>query len=169
MVGRAPRRALDAGVSVTELSRLLGFTRENIRQWTLKGCPRRDDGSFVVSEVVAWLRQREREAAAPDTAPDEAQERARKLRAEADLKEIELARARGDVVPIGDYRTELERVLGRMRAVVSGQLNRFERRIVACQTPAEARALTRDIEAAICEGGLGLAEAMDDEDAEDAA
>lgn len=168
-VGRAPRRALDAGVNVTELSRLLGFTREMVRQWTLKGCPRRDDGSFVVAEVVAWLRQRERESAASETAPDEAQERARKLRAEADLKEIELAKARGDLVPVGEYRSELEVALGRMRAVVSGQLARFERRMVACGTAAEARQLARDIEEAICIGGVGLADALEDDDAEDAA
>ena len=75
------------GVNATQLAELHGVTRETIRQWTVAGCPRRQDGSYVVAETITWRIQRELEKDKKTRAPqgDEPKltEMNRKLRAEA--------------------------------------------------------------------------------------
>lgn len=156
-------------VGPAELSALLRISTRQITNWRHEGCPTRNVGGtakFDVAEVVEWLREKERDTMRKETAPDEAQERARKLRAEADLKELELAQARGEVVAVTEFQTTLEDTLGRMRAVVSGQLARFERRFVTCASAAEARLLSRDLEDAICRGAQAAADEIPDEQPE---
>jgi phage terminase Nu1 subunit (DNA packaging protein) len=152
-------------VPAREVAKHFRVSVRTISDWVRKGCPHHETPrgtAFVLAEVIAWRIAGEVESAAaraPRPAAIELEvEQARKARADADLKELELAERRGALVPIEDFRLELETVLGRMRAVVSGQLHQFERRIVHATTPAEARMLTRDMEDAICRGGMALAD-----------
>ncbi|MCE2942182.1 MAG: hypothetical protein ACK51E_11425 [Gemmatimonadota bacterium] len=154
-----------------EAADAVGVSPRTLREWTQQGCPhRRTPGGaeYVIAEVLTWRTETAVAAAIeklqrPDGI-DLAAEQARKARADADLRELDLAERRGELVPVAKYRRELEDVLGRMRAVVSGGLHRFERRIVSCATPGEARRLTRDIEDAICRGGVALADTLEDAD-----
>lgn len=162
---RAPRRATDAGFNQASLARLIGVTVESIRLWTQQGCPRRDDGSYICAEVVAWLRQREREKIREElkTSGKAPTEMNRKLAAEADLKELQLARERGETLTAEVFDERMGRVVGGFAAVAKGQLHRYERAIVRTTTAVEARKLTEQIHAALMEGAHNLADELDTE------
>jgi phage terminase Nu1 subunit (DNA packaging protein) len=111
--------AAELTISEAELAKLLGVTRPAVTQWRQDGCPFRKQGGryeYVVSEVVDWRLARAKQTQRDELAPDEAREKARKARIDADLKEIELATARGEVVPIAEFRAELEGAYERVRA-----------------------------------------------------
>lgn len=146
-----------------------------MRKWGLAGCPRKDDGTFVVAEVVTWLRARDVEQALAKVKSADAPktELNRKLAVEADLKELQLARERRESVTADDYDEAIARIAGGFAAVAKGQLARFERDIVRTTTAPDARKLTDRIHAALMEGAQGLADeleaeaqAMSHEDAE---
>lgn len=162
-----PRRSRDAGVSASALAQLNGVTRETVRQWTFAGCPRRDDGSYIVAEVISWRIARElekdRAARAPKDGDEKISELNRKLRAEAELKELQLERERGLAVSAEDHESVIARIAGGFAAVASGQLSRFERRMVQATTPADARVITQEIHRALMEGAQGLADALEAE------
>jgi phage terminase Nu1 subunit (DNA packaging protein) len=142
-------------------------TRETIRQWTVAGCPRRQDGSYIAAETITWRIQREIEKDKKTRAPqgDEPKltEMNRKLRAEAELKELQLAQMQGTMIPAEQHEEIVSRIAGGFAAVASGQLTRFERKIVQTTTPAEARVLTTEIHRALMEGAQGLADELDAE------
>lgn len=168
-------RARAEKFDATALARLVAVSRETVRQWTLAGCPRLDDGHYVIAEVVSWLRRRERETALAESKRDEKPktEMNRKIAAEAELKELQLERERGLVIEVEDAEERIARVVGGFAAVASGRLTRFEREIVRCTTPADARKLTERIRGALMEGAHGLADELDAEavadDSEDTA
>jgi phage terminase Nu1 subunit (DNA packaging protein) len=111
-------------LSVIDVAELLGVTDRQVRNWIKdKGLPAKGDPrgrTLVWSETLAWYvayRIAEtggsggsRKAVDPDSEPLESMEAAlaRKTRAEADLKELQLARERSEVAAIAD----VERVLG---------------------------------------------------------
>jgi phage terminase Nu1 subunit (DNA packaging protein) len=154
-------------VNATQLAQIHGVTRETIRQWTVAGCPRRQDGSYVVAETITWRIQREiekeRKARSPEDDAPKLTEMNRKLRAEADLKELQLERERGELIPTEEHEEIVSRIAGGFAAVAAGQLTRFERRIVQAATPADARVLTQDIHRALMEGAQGLADDLESE------
>lgn len=144
---------------------MLGVTAESIRLWTQEGCPRRDDGSYIVAEVVTWLRQRERdkirdELKAGDKKPTELN---RKLAAEADLKELQLRQMRGELLPVEVHDERLARVIGGFATIATGQTQRFEREMRKVQTAVEARELRERIVEALMEGARSLADELDAE------
>lgn len=162
-----PRRSRDAGVNASELAQLHGVTRETIRQWTVAGCPRRQDGSYIVAEVITWRIQRElekdRAARAPKDGDEKMTELNRKLRAEAELKELQLARELGNHITTEDHEAIVARVVGGLAAVASGQLQRFERKIVQAKVPADARIITQDIHRALMVGAQEFADTLETE------
>lgn len=143
-----------------------------VTRWIQEGMPHRRVGSerrIVRSEANKWLRGMERERARAETSPDEAVERARKLRAEADIKEDERDEKRGKLVPVEAYRVRLDEFVGGFAATAAGRLHRFERDIIQCSTPAAARKLTQDIHEALMRGAQDYAdtiEAMSDAEEE---
>lgn len=151
---------------------MLGVSREAVRLWTNEGAPRRDDGSYIVAEIVTWLREKDRRAQRDENVPKESAERARKMRTEADLKELELEERRGALLPLADFMEQLEAVIGGFASVAAGQLARFERKIVAAKSVGDARRITQEIHAALMAGAREHADRLEaeaDEDAEDSA
>lgn len=142
-----------------------GVTRETVRQWTIAGCPRLSDGTYIAAETITWRIQREIQLARPAKAEGEKpqSEMNRKLAAEADLKELQLAQLRGELVTVESHTEAVAKIAGGFAAVASGQLARFERRIVQATTPADARIITQDIHRALMEGAQGLAEDLEDD------
>ncbi len=153
----------------------MGVSREAVRLWTVANppVPRRDDGTFIVAEVVTWRIQRaveaERDKRSGDAKPAGQSEMNRKLAAEADIKEMQLAQLRGELVPAADHQLIIERVAGGFAAVASGRLARFERDIVQAITPGAARRVTQAIHVALMEGAQDLAQELEDEALEDEA
>jgi len=110
-------------LTVAEMAELLGVTDRQVRNWIKdKGLPaqkmpgiQRLDGRAVIAwyvdfRVLETGNSGNLRAVSPSGEPLETFDEAlaRKTRAEADLKELQLARERGEVVSIAD----IERVLG---------------------------------------------------------
>ena len=108
-------------ITATEAGKRLGMTSNAIGQWAGRPtAPAKREGTRTLVQWPAFARWRESElvrVAKADAAPaslDEA--RARKANAEAELAEIEVAKARGEVVLVADYERALGRVLDRLTA-----------------------------------------------------
>lgn len=154
-----------ATVSVAEFAADHGLTAMAVGDWIRKGMPCRSISGLrrlVRRDANKWLRESIRETARSDT-PDEAAERARKLRAEADLKELELAERRGLLVPVATFESELEQIVGGFLAVAAGQLTRFEPEIVAAATVGAARKVTQAIHGALVQGSRDYAQRLETE------
>lgn len=153
-------------VSVQEFATDHGVTSQRVYQWIQAGMPHRSrkSGTRVVrAEANRWIRERDQEQARSETGPDEAKERARKVKAEADLKELEVAERRKQLIPADEYAVFVENFIGGFAAVASGQLQRFEREMVRAMTPGEARAITQKQQAALMEGARQYAQQLEAE------
>lgn len=160
-------------VSVQEFANLIGKTSQRVYQLLPKGLPHRKRGGhtkIVPSEAIKWYieyqtwefqQQRKR-----TDIPDEEEERALKMRAERQMKELELMERAKDLVPAADLNEFVERVFGGFAAVVHGRLQRFERDIVRANTPPDARKLVERMQAAMMNGARAYADQLDDEAAE---
>lgn len=157
-------------VSVKAFGVLYDVTPERVYQLIQEGLPHRKRArstQIVPAEAIRWLQERAVAKAAKPAVPIEAlrrsDEQARKIRAEADLKELELAERRGELVAVEAHTEVVETFLGGLAAVSSGQLSRFEREIIRVTTPAEARQLTRKIHAAMMEAARTHADKLEAE------
>ena len=117
----------DGEVSAAEMAKRLEMTPQSLGMWCKRpGAPVRVDGTRVWVQAAAFIRWRERELVAqamkdlmPTVSLDEA--RTRKALAEAEMVEIEVAKARGEVVSVEDTAkvigTVLDRLTARLRAL----------------------------------------------------
>ena len=124
---RPAGKARDGEVSATEMAKRLEMTPQSLGSWCKRpGAPVRVDGTRVWVQAAAFLRWREKELVlqaikelTPTVSLDEA--RTRKALAEAEMVEIEVAKARGEVVSIEDSAkvigTVLDRLTARLRAL----------------------------------------------------
>lgn len=97
------------------------MTQQSLGMWANRaGSPVRKDGTRVWVQWPAFMRWREQElvrVAIADANPGDLDTaRTRKANAEAELAEIDVAKARGEVVSVADYEAALARVLDRMTA-----------------------------------------------------
>lgn len=106
-----------APMSGSALAAWFGVSRQTVSDWKAAGCPfepgKNGAPTYLPSKVWAWREaQRERE-----TAPlDKDAEQVRKLKAEADRVEIEVAKLRGDLVPVADFEKAIADEHDEMRA-----------------------------------------------------
>ena len=106
-----------------DLALTLDITTNTIRDWTRKGMPVKEPGKrgqaaqYNVAEVIRWRESQIRAAALGDTAAmDHDESKRRKLAAEAALSEIELSKARDEVVDIDLVVKEFSTSLSMIRA-----------------------------------------------------
>lgn len=157
-----------ADVSVQEFANLVGLTSQRIYQFIQQGLPhrkRKKDGTRIVpKEGIRWIIEHDRAEAKSkeDTGEaDEKTERALKIRAERMREELKLAKELSEVVPADLSQEFIGNFLGGFAAVAAGQLGRFERAFVRCETPAEARLLKQKIHRALMEGARDYAEQLE--------
>lgn len=124
---KSPKGARDGEISAAEMAKRLEMTPQSLGMWCKRpGAPVRVDGTRVWVRAAEFVRWRERELVAqairdlmPTVSLDEA--RTRKALAEAEMVEIEVAKARGEVVSIEDTAkvigTVLDRLTARLRAL----------------------------------------------------
>lgn len=112
-------------VTNAEAARRLGMTPVSIGQWAAKpGCPTHGAGAkrrLVWPDFPKWrdqeLARQIRSEAKADSKPGDLEEaKARKMAAEAELAELELAKARGELIAVEDAVKEAEQVFERLRA-----------------------------------------------------
>lgn len=135
-----------------EIAAACGVSKRHVQNLFNQGMPR------TVEEAVAWYRQQkqEREKRRTETL-DEA--RRRKTEAEAGLAELELARARGEVVSIQEVTEEVGVLMDRLRAAVLAAPGKWTPQIIGVSDMPTASALM----AALTEELLG-ALSVDDDD-----
>lgn len=132
---------------MTAAAELLGLTHERLRQLALehpdipmtgRGRSRR----FLWPPLRKWRDAYLRSEGVRSVRPQSVEEaRARKLAAEADLAEIELAERRGQLVPAAFFRQEFEGACARLRASLLNAPTRFAPRlleVLAAWVPAHA-------------------------------
>ncbi len=129
-------------VSQTDLKALVGRQDdETFRLWRQEGCPHQIVNGrprYVVAGVVAWLEKRAEVRSRPE---DFEEARKRKMGAEAELAELELAQKRGQLIPLEQHGQRLARILERIRARLIALPGTLASRLVAIETAAEAQAV----------------------------
>lgn len=129
-----------------------------VRNWIRDGMPamRAARGKYLVQRAAAnaWRDARQKSATAPT---DEADARARKLAAEAELKELELAKARGELVTVEDAARAVEEQVRLVRAALLAAPGQWAPYLIGLQTAGHAQAvlddLTREALERVSQGG----------------
>lgn len=119
----------------TELAAFFDVDVRTVRRWTKTGLPRDSSGEFPLAHCVAWVRERDRQEAERLQRPaTEDEARARKVAAEAELAEYELAEKRQSMVSIDDHDRILGRLLDRLRAKILNIPGRWSPHMVGLRT-----------------------------------
>lgn len=121
------------GKNVTrqEVADLFGVSHTTVDAWIKRGMPVSERGSrgkpwrINTAEVSAWLEQRAKESASGSDQADERELKRRKLAAETAKVELELARVRGEVVPLA----QLERALANTFAEIKTNIRSVPSRV----------------------------------------
>lgn len=105
-----------------DLCEIFGVTLPTVNQWLSAGCPCISRGGrgvaseFNTADVSKWLRDRARDDGAGTSKADETELKRRKLQAETEIVELELAKARGQVAPLDQVERMVSRAFGEVRA-----------------------------------------------------
>lgn len=168
-------------ISTAALARAFGVDERTIRNWVALGCPQRMRSkrpAYLLSEVIAWRRERDRIERQATERPDIAAEQARKLRADADLAELKVQERRGELVPAMHVERQMERLCSVLRSRVLGIRGRWAARVMGLGTMADATRVLDDLASDIIDALRGAADELevdgedgggDDPHAEDAA
>ena len=116
--------------TAAELARTMGVTPATITNWKADGCPYRQMSGrpvYVLKDVIDWRLAQARAASAP---LDKEAEQVRKLKAEADRVEIDVAKARAVLVPHTAMEEALAEEHDALRAALVSLPSRFARVVV---------------------------------------
>lgn len=148
-----------------ELAAELETDERTLRRWREDGCPHQRRSNRVLyrlPQVMAWLQERARK----ELDADEAKERARKMRADADRSEMLAAKLRGELAPVVEMDAAVERLATAVRNEVAGLRSRFTLTVLGLTTPQDAAAVLDEMGKQIL-GALASAAASEDEDTDD--
>jgi phage terminase Nu1 subunit (DNA packaging protein) len=142
---------LTATVTAAELAELSGFTERHIRRLDL---PKAGRNSYELGPALKALLAHQ---ADKGETTDIQAEKLRKLRAEASLAELELAKARGEVAAIEDF----ERVQQHCYAIIQANMLNVPRRVVpsiigSTDETQMTAALTREIKQVLADAAEAL-------------
>lgn len=134
-------------LSGADLAKLLGYSRSAPSSWGSRGCPRNADGSYNLQEVVRWLQGQSK--GADDLSELDAATLRYRL-AKAKLAELQLATARGKLIPIKDA----DAVFGKLVAMTNQALRNVARgcadRLIYLESPTDAETIvSKEIEDAL--------------------
>jgi phage terminase Nu1 subunit (DNA packaging protein) len=103
-----------ATVNVTRVASFLNLTEQRVQQLVKEGMPRESRGQYDAIKCAAWYIRYLQNALEKRAVPTldgrfvgEREERVRLLRAEATLKEIELAKEQGQMIALSDVEATL--------------------------------------------------------------
>ena len=93
-------------VTGSQLARIYGVTTGAVSHWVRRdGCPRNDDGTYSIAEVIQWREARLAVAASEVTAGGSPALERKRL-AEAEMAEIKLGEQRGELIAVQEWRRE---------------------------------------------------------------
>lgn len=126
-----PRKYRGQTVGKREIAEIFGVADTTVDQWIRRGCPILQRGAKGIqwqintADVSEWLKQRAVEDVSGDTLADESELKRRKLAAETAKAELELAKVKGEVVPL----RQLERALSNTFAEVKTNMRNVPGRV----------------------------------------
>lgn len=103
-----------ATVDVTKVANALNLTEQRVGQLVKEGMPKEGRGQYDAVKCMLWYIRYLQQALEKKAVPTleggyagEREERIRLLRADADLREMELAKERGQLISLGTHESEL--------------------------------------------------------------
>lgn len=157
-----------------ELAEFFGVTPPTVDGWVRAGCPVVKQGQrgvaavFNTADVAAWLRQKAREEGSGTSLADESELKRRKLAAEAEKAELDLAKAKGEVASIEDFERAQNAMMAAIRANMRNVPGRAVLQLLGCTDESEFKSkLMDEIDLALvtaAEADLDLDENDEDED-----
>jgi len=146
-------------IKTQQLALHLNLSERRVQQLVAEGLPVKGRGRFDVIEASAWYvryLQRALEKRSPNpaaypagsdaaTAVQMAREKLRVTRAEADLRELELARKRGELVAVEDAAAIWEKAVEKMRARLLSSIAGAAVKCVNLETRAAAHKVLVDV------------------------
>lgn len=145
-------RSSQRDVSMSEAADMLAMTVQGVGQWAEKAPPdlvrlKRGRRYLVWPGFMIWYRQRLQTTREKPTSFDDA--KARKMAADAELAELELARVRGEQVPVAEFRERVRDIATRIRAQLLAAPGRYSARVVGMTSLPAAQgaldAIVRDV------------------------
>ncbi len=137
-------------VSQQEMASICGVTAQTVLAWERKGCPVHEKGArgkatlYQTAPVIAWLRAQSVSEAIGTTGPaedlDYNQARKRKMIAEAQLAELEVAKKAGDLISLSLAIGVVQNLLTNLKVKLLAIGPRVAPRLEALKTIAERRA-----------------------------
>ena len=92
----------------------IGMPPRTLRE---RNAPRNEDGTYNLRQLVEWSRKGDEDRQRELFDSDEIDDKARKLRAEADLKEMEVEERAGQLVPLAAIEANLQRLADALRGL----------------------------------------------------
>jgi len=136
-------------VNKAELCSIMGVTPPTVDGWVRNGCPIKKKGSrgvaatFNTADVMTWLRDKAREEASGTTLADEGELKRRKLAAEAEKAELELAKAKGEVAPVREFERATASLMAIIRQNVMQVPGRIVMQLIGCTDETEFKTKLR--------------------------
>lgn len=158
---------------VSAIARLLMLTERRVQQLTKDGViPKSERGRYelapAVQGYIRFLQDRNLKIDGNQVIDFNA-ERARKVKAEADIAEIDAAKARGEVADLADVQRSVEQCFAEIRANLRNIPSRISAQLIGEQTETQIKkVILSEIDAALMSlsGGFEVIEQDDDQSAE---
>ena len=145
-------------VALSQFAKDWGVTIRTVQNWITDGMPHRTvDGErrVVRSDANAWVRARAEEAAQPDAPEDIAAAQLRYESARAEKLELEVRRARGELVTVDEAAGAVEAKLAALRSQLTTFPQRLAPVVLGCKTLAE---VTAKLDQAMAEAMTSISE-----------
>jgi phage terminase Nu1 subunit (DNA packaging protein) len=144
---------------------MLNLTRRRIEQLVEEGMPRAGRGQYDLEACVKWyvasLQERANGALGPDGIAGRASwdyERTRVMRADAELKEMEVAERRGELVSVARVGEMWDEAFGRLRARMLASIGKTAPRAVGLKSVRRANKVLEEIVREALEAAAEVAE-----------
>lgn len=121
-----------------ELAEFFGVAPPTVDSWVRAGCPVVQKGQrgvaavFNTADVADWRTMKAREEGQGKSLADESELKRRKLAAEAEKVELEVAKAKGEVAPINEFRMAQSKRMAVIRQNVMNVPARVVTQLLGC-------------------------------------
>lgn len=157
-----------------DLCELFGVSIPTVDGWLRDGCPCISRGGrgvaseFNTAAVAQWLREKAREEGAGNTLADSDELKRRKLAAEAEKAELDLAKAKGEVAPVREFERATASIMAAIRTNMRNVPGRAVLQLLGCTDEAEFKTkLMGEIDLALVTAADADVD-LDDEDEDEA-
>ncbi len=134
-----------------DMAEIAGVALTTIDEWVRRGCPVVTRGGrgrawkFNSADVIAWREDDIRSQAKGVEISTTDELKRRKLEAEVELVELEVAKERGDVILVAEFERAMTKAFAEVRTRLRGVLpNRVAGRVAALTSETEIKAIFRE-------------------------